>query len=148
LEISWWFVHCEHDEVDLVGTKPPQPLRAAADPHADPHLGAALSKSLQVAGQEVGRGGLSSPDGESVRHDAVVLLGKGVGQTVHTLHQGHRELVEVLAHGGEGDARPATFEQSNPEFIFERAYLVRDGRLAALDITRSAAREMLPSSAA
>ena len=128
-KVLWRSVHRQQDEVELVGAKPPQPLRADAGPHVDPNPGAALPKPLKVPRQQIGGGGLSGSDDKSARNCPELSLGKGVRQTVDCLYQGHGEPVKALARAGEGNAWAAAFEQRNTELVFECAYLMRNGRL-------------------
>ena len=60
----------------------------------------------------------------------MVLLGKGVGETVHALHERQGELVEALTDPGEGHVSSTAIEEWQPELLFQRTHLERYRRLA------------------
>ena len=85
--IRWLQVHRGKDEIHLISAQPTQTLPAGAGSHVCPDPRMLLPELRQVSGEYKGGGGLTGSEAQLTR-DAVVLFGKGVGQTIYVLHQG------------------------------------------------------------
>ena len=123
-------VHRRDREIDLEFAKPAQPFPAAADSYFYARTGKLPPKALEEWGQQVSAGEVPGSDAKTVCEDAMVLLGKGVGETVHAVHEREGEMVEPLADVCQEQTPAAAIEQRQPELLFQRTHLEGHRRLA------------------